>query len=78
MITVESAYNPSARSHKGAIGLMQLMPATAKRYAVTDIWDPRQNLSGGARYLSDLLTVAERASGVSMKTQGVIGSAKKV
>jgi soluble lytic murein transglycosylase-like protein len=55
VITVESGYNPSARSNKGAIGLMQLMPATAKRYAVTDIWDPKQNLSGGARYLSDLL-----------------------
>src|SRR5688572_7680080 len=41
VVTVESGYNPSARSSKGAIGLMQLMPATAKRYAVTDIWDPR-------------------------------------
>ena len=55
VVTVESGYNPSARSVKGAAGLMQLMPATAKRYAVTDIWDPRQNLSGGARYLRDLL-----------------------
>ena len=57
VITVESGYDPAARSRKGAVGLMQLMPGTAKRYAVTDIWDPRQNLSGGARYLSDLLSM---------------------
>src|SRR5687767_7579500 len=57
VITVESGYDPAARSRKGAVGLMQLMPGTAKRYAVTDIWDPRQNLSGGARYLSDLLAM---------------------
>jgi len=55
VITVESGYNPRARSPKGASGLMQLMPATAQRYAVTDIWDPRQNVGGGARYLRDLL-----------------------
>lgn len=55
VVTVESGYNPSARSTKGAIGLMQLMPATAQRYAVKDIWDPRQNLAGGARYLRYLL-----------------------
>jgi soluble lytic murein transglycosylase-like protein len=55
VITVESGYNPRALSPKGASGLMQLMPATAKRYAVTDIWDPRQNVNGGARYLRDLL-----------------------
>ena len=55
VVTVESGYNPRARSPKGATGLMQLMPATAKRYGVTDIHDPVQNLSGGARYLRDLL-----------------------
>lgn len=57
VIAVESGYNPKARSPKGASGLMQLMPATARRYAVTDIWDPRQNVSGGARYLRDLLVM---------------------
>ena len=36
---------------------MQLMPATAERYGVVDIWDPQENLEGGARYLSDLLTM---------------------
>jgi len=55
VITVESGYNASARSAKGAMGLMQLMPGTAKRYEVANAWDPRQNLTGGARYLRDLL-----------------------
>ena len=55
VVTVESAYNPKALSRRGAAGLMQLMPATASRYSVNDIWDPRQNLNGGARYLRDLL-----------------------
>jgi soluble lytic murein transglycosylase-like protein len=57
VITVESGYNPKARSPKGAIGLMQLMPDTARRYNVADIWDPRDNLRGGARYLRDLLAM---------------------
>lgn len=55
VIRVESAYDPKAISHKGAVGLMQLMPETAKRYGVTDLRDPNQNLEGGARYLRDLL-----------------------
>jgi len=55
VITVESSYNPKAVSNKGAAGLMQLMPATAKRYGVADAFDPAQNLGGGARYLRDLL-----------------------
>ena len=57
VITVESGYNPRALSPKGAVGLMQLMPDTARRYAVSDIWDPVQNLRGGARYLRDLLMI---------------------
>ncbi|MCP4702479.1 MAG: lytic transglycosylase domain-containing protein [Gammaproteobacteria bacterium] len=55
VVKTESAYNPDAISHKGAAGLMQLMPDTAKRYGVTDRSDPVMNLLGGARYLSDLL-----------------------
>ena len=54
VISVESGYNPSARSRAGAVGLMQLMPRTAKRYGVTDRLDPAQNIKGGARYLRDL------------------------
>jgi soluble lytic murein transglycosylase-like protein len=55
VIAAESAYNPRARSAKGAQGIMQLMPATAKRYGVRDSFDARQNIAGGARYLADLL-----------------------
>ena len=57
VITVESAYNPRARSPKGATGLMQLMPATAKRYGVTDLLNPVENIRAGARYLRDLLAM---------------------
>jgi soluble lytic murein transglycosylase-like protein len=55
VIVVESGFNPRATSKKGAIGLMQLLPATAKRYGVKNIYDPEQNVRAGARYLSDLL-----------------------
>jgi soluble lytic murein transglycosylase-like protein len=55
VISAESGYNPLARSAKGAKGLMQLMPDTAKRYGVDNPLDPRQNILGGAAYLSDLL-----------------------
>lgn len=51
----ESAFNPDAVSSKGASGLMQLMPGTARRYGVSSVFDPRQNVMGGARYLSYLL-----------------------
>lgn len=55
VIHTESAYNPKAVSPKGATGLMQLMPATAERYGVTDRTDVWQNMWGGARFLRDLL-----------------------
>lgn len=55
VITVESGYNPTAVSRAGAQGLMQLMPATARRYSVADSFDPAANIRGGVRYLRDLL-----------------------
>ena len=54
LIQVESNYNPFAVSPKGARGLMQLMPATAQRFGVTDSFDPKQNIEAGVRYLKFL------------------------
>jgi soluble lytic murein transglycosylase-like protein len=55
VIAVESAFNPAAVSRRGAVGLMQLKPETARRYGVANAFDPEQNILGGARYLRDLL-----------------------
>lgn len=55
MVQVESSFQPRAVSPKGACGLLQLMPATARRFGVKDPFDPLQNLEGGAQYLSWLL-----------------------
>src|SRR5215467_12675287 len=51
----ESSFKPRAISYKGARGLMQLMPPTASRFGVSNIWDPKQNIEGGARYMRFLL-----------------------
>lgn len=55
VIETESNWNPSARSHKGAIGLMQLIPTTAQRFGVNDAFNPKQNVDAGVRYLKTLL-----------------------
>ncbi|KAB0685508.1 lytic transglycosylase [Burkholderia territorii] len=57
VIDVESGYNPKAVSDKGALGLMQLMPDTARRFSGGDMFDPRDNVLTGARYLRFLLNL---------------------
>ena len=55
VVQVESNFNATARSPKNALGLMQLIPETADRFGVHDVWDPEQNLRGGMAYLRWLL-----------------------
>jgi soluble lytic murein transglycosylase-like protein len=57
MIRAESAFNPFAVSRKGARGLMQLMPETASRMNVSNIFNPRENIEGGVRHLKYLLSL---------------------
>jgi soluble lytic murein transglycosylase-like protein len=65
VMAVESNYDARAVSEKGAVGLMQLMPRTAQDMYVGDIWDPAQNIDGGARYLR---TLANQYQGDVVKT----------
>jgi soluble lytic murein transglycosylase-like protein len=55
IIKAESGYDPWAISPKGAMGLMQLMPETAIQYKVQNVFDPKQNIEGGVKYLVDLI-----------------------
>ena len=57
LIQVESNYRPRARSHKGAMGLMQLMPATAREYKVKNPYDPKANIAAGVKHLAKLIQV---------------------
>lgn len=65
VMAVESNFDHRALSEKGAVGLMQLMPGTAKEMFVSDAWDPAQNIEGGARYLRVL---ANQYGGDMVKT----------
>jgi soluble lytic murein transglycosylase-like protein len=56
VITVESGWNPYAVSNKGAVGLMQLMPETARRFGVQDRFDIAQNICGGTAYIARLMS----------------------
>jgi soluble lytic murein transglycosylase-like protein len=55
VIQVESSYQPRARSNKGALGLMQVMPATARRYGIRNLYDPTANIRAGVTHLKTLL-----------------------
>jgi len=66
VIQAESSYNTTAVSSAGAMGLMQLMPGTARRYGVTDRGDPDQNIDGGTRYLKHLLQLFDSNLGLAV------------
>ncbi len=70
MVQVESGYRQHARSSKGAMGLMQLMPETARRYAVSNPYDPRANIEGGIKHLKTLLQRYELPSALAAYNAG--------
>jgi soluble lytic murein transglycosylase-like protein len=66
VVQVESAFNPYARSPKGAMGLMQLMPATAREFGVTNPFNPADNVRGGVAYLRQLLDRYQNNEGLAL------------
>lgn len=66
VIEVESNYNPYAISSKGAQGLMQLIPSTARRFGVENVFNPVENIRGGAKYLRYLLDLYSGNSGLAL------------
>jgi soluble lytic murein transglycosylase-like protein len=62
----ESSFNPNAVSKCGAVGVMQLMPATARTLGVTDSYDPVQNIMGGAKYLREMLDTFDGDTGLAL------------
>ena len=71
VIQVESAYQLSARSRKGAMGLMQLMPQTARQYAVKNPYDPKANIEAGIKHLKSLLLRFELSVALAAYNAGV-------
>jgi hypothetical protein len=71
IIKTESDFDPHVVSSAGALGLMQMLPGTAKLMGVTDVWDPRQNIMGGARYLQ---TLAKRFCHTPGGSEGMVCS----
>jgi hypothetical protein len=70
VVEQESNYQPRARSKKGARGLMQLMPATARQYGVRNSYDPKSNLDAGIRHLKDLLSRLELPTALAAYNAG--------
>jgi soluble lytic murein transglycosylase-like protein len=70
VIQVESAYHERARSRKGAMGLMQLMPQTARQYAVADPYDPAANIEAGIKHLKSLLERLPKALALAAYNAG--------
>lgn len=83
VIAAESGFNPNAVSRTGAVGLMQLMPGTARRFGVRDSRDPTQNLMGGTRYLSYLLDFFQNDIALALAAYNagegaVLGAGRKI
>ena len=70
VIEQESNYQARARSKKGARGLMQLMPATARQYGVSNSYDPKSNIEAGVRHLKDLLSRLELPTALAAYNAG--------
>jgi soluble lytic murein transglycosylase-like protein len=83
VILVESNYNPRAQSPKGAQGLMQLMPTTARRFGNVNSWDPRQNILTGSKYLRWLLDFFDQnvelaVAGYNAGESAVVNAGRKI